>query len=171
MIPAMHAIPAPVPRSFVPPLRRRWLAALAGLALFLGGCAELPAQVERPVSKAWAAPESTALGTLTQGLRQSATTGNASGFLLLSGAQEAYTARLALVATSVADLEGKLELVLARLADPTCRSIEGRSGIYYTEAPLYAPGALAFLFPGQGAQYPNMLADLCVRFPAARYVP
>lgn len=77
-------------------------------------------------------------------------------------------ARLALVATSVADLEGKLELVLARLADPTCRSIEERSGIYYTEAPLYAPGALAFLFPGQGAQYPNMLADLCVRFPDVR---
>jgi acyl transferase domain-containing protein len=77
-------------------------------------------------------------------------------------------ARLAIVATSVADLDGKLALALDRLADPTCWSIEEHSGIYYTEAPLYVPGALAFLFPGQGAQYSNMLADLCVRFPEVR---
>ncbi len=77
-------------------------------------------------------------------------------------------ARLAIVATSVADLDGKLALALDRLGDPTCRCLEDRSGVYYTEAPLYAPGALAFLFPGQGAQYPTMLADLCVAFPEVR---
>ncbi|MGH3940427.1 MAG: acyltransferase domain-containing protein [Pseudonocardiaceae bacterium] len=78
------------------------------------------------------------------------------------------TARLAMVATSVTDLDGKLRLALGRLADPACRHIEERSGVYYTETPLYTPGALAFLFPGQGAQYPNMLAELCVRFPEVR---
>ncbi|MGH8937848.1 MAG: acyltransferase domain-containing protein, partial [Actinomycetes bacterium] len=77
-------------------------------------------------------------------------------------------ARLAIVATSVADLDGKLTLALDRLADPTCRCIDERSGVYYTEAPLYVPNALAFLFPGQGAQYPNMLAELCVHFPDVR---
>ncbi|MGH3928348.1 MAG: hypothetical protein ACRDTF_00045, partial [Pseudonocardiaceae bacterium] len=62
--------------------------------------------------------------------------------------------RLTIVATSVTDLDRKLALALDRLADPVCRCIEERSGVYYTETPLYTPGALAFLFPGQGAQYP-----------------
>jgi len=29
-------------------------------------------------------------------------------------------------------------------------------------------GKLAFLFPGEGAQYPNMLHDLCLNFPEVR---
>ncbi len=77
-------------------------------------------------------------------------------------------ARLAIVATSIADLEAKLGRALDRLADPGCHRIEERSGIYYTDAPLHAPGALAFLFPGMGSQYVNMLADLCIHFPAVR---
>ena len=76
--------------------------------------------------------------------------------------------RLAIVATSVADLEGKLARALVRLADPTCARIQEPSGVYYTEAPLYAPGALAFLFPGMGVPYVNMLADLCLHFPEVR---
>ncbi|MGQ0776432.1 MAG: beta-ketoacyl synthase N-terminal-like domain-containing protein [Pseudonocardiales bacterium] len=76
--------------------------------------------------------------------------------------------RLAIVATSIADLETKLERALGRLADPGCRRIEERSGIYYTDAPLHASGAVGFLFPGMGAQYVNMLADLCIHFPAVR---
>ena len=31
-----------------------------------------------------------------------------------------------------------------------------------------APGGLAFLFPGEGSQYPGMLADLCIHFPEVR---
>src|SRR5205085_2349475 len=34
--------------------------------------------------------------------------------------------------------------------------------------PLAPRGKLAFLFPGEGAQYVNMLADLCGHFPAVR---
>ncbi|MGH8929117.1 MAG: beta-ketoacyl synthase N-terminal-like domain-containing protein [Egibacteraceae bacterium] len=78
------------------------------------------------------------------------------------------TTRLAIVATSIADLETKLARALGRLADPTCDRIEEPSGVYYTDAPLYAAGALAFLFPGLGTQYVNMLADLCVHFPEVR---
>lgn len=101
----MAAMLSPAPA----PTLRRWhrglLATLAGMALFAGGCAELPAQVERPASKAWAAPESTSLGSLTQGLRQNAGSGNASGFLLLSGPQDAYAARLALIASAQKTLD------------------------------------------------------------------
>lgn len=105
MMPAMHAIPVPVSLQLLRLFRRKWLAAIAGIVLLLGGCAELPAQVERPASKAWTTPENTALGSLTQGLRQSAATGNASGFLLLSGAQEAYSARLALISLAQKTLD------------------------------------------------------------------
>jgi malonyl CoA-acyl carrier protein transacylase len=43
-----------------------------------------------------------------------------------------------------------------------------RNGIYFTEAAPETPRPLAFLFPGQGAQYPGMLAELCCHFPAVR---
>ncbi len=77
-------------------------------------------------------------------------------------------ARLAIVASSIADLGAKLEHALGRLTDPGCHRIEEPTGIYYTDTPLHAPGAVAFLFPGMGSQYVNMLADLCIHFPAVR---
>ena len=85
--------------------RRRWLALVVTFFLFVGGCAELPAQVERPVSRALATPESTQLGVLTQTLRRNAVTADASGFLLLGGAQEAYSSRLALVQSAQKTLD------------------------------------------------------------------
>ncbi|HET7035096.1 MAG TPA: beta-ketoacyl synthase N-terminal-like domain-containing protein [Thermomicrobiaceae bacterium] len=76
--------------------------------------------------------------------------------------------RLALIATSLADLRKKLERALKRLADPTCRQIKDVSGIYYSAEPLARQGKLALLFPGEGSQYPNMLAELCLHFPEVR---
>ncbi|MBS0454388.1 MAG: phospholipase D family protein [Proteobacteria bacterium] len=96
---------APASASILRVWRRGFAAVLAAIALFVGGCAELPAQVERPPSTAWAAPESTSLGALTQGVRQRAASGNASGFLLLSGPQEAFAARLALIAAAQKTLD------------------------------------------------------------------
>ena len=116
MMAAMHATLSPAPAPNLRRWHRGFLAALAGIALFAGGCAELPAQVERPASKAWATPESTSLGTLTQGLRQNAGSGNASGFLLLSGPQDAYAARLALIASAQKTLDLTLR-ELNRLKD------------------------------------------------------
>ncbi len=81
---------------------------------------------------------------------------------------ETAGARLAIVATSVTDLQGKLTRALRRLCDPACHRIEEPDGVYATDAPLHAPGALAFVFPGHGAQYVNMLADLRVHFPEVR---
>src|SRR5207237_5222096 len=52
-----------------------------------------------------------------------------------------------------------------RLADPGCKHVRDAAGVYYFSAPLFQQGSLALLFPGEGAQYPNMLADLCGVFP------
>ncbi len=41
-------------------------------------------------------------------------------------------------------------------------------GAYYWDEPIGGPGGLAFLFPGEGSQYPGMLADLCLHFPEVR---
>ncbi|WP_182119469.1 phospholipase D-like domain-containing protein [Acidovorax sp. FHTAMBA] len=78
--------------------RYGWLALLA--VVFTAGatgCAGLPKDVHRPVSTAITAPESTALGQLVQQRRAAAGGRHPSGFLLLSGAQTAYSSRLALV--------------------------------------------------------------------------
>jgi malonyl CoA-acyl carrier protein transacylase/4'-phosphopantetheinyl transferase EntD len=76
--------------------------------------------------------------------------------------------RLAVVASSLEDLRRKLDHALTRLADPQTTRIRDRSGIYYFASPLAPQGKLAFLFPGEGSQYINMLADLCIHFPDVR---
>ncbi len=43
-----------------------------------------------------------------------------------------------------------------------------RSGLYYFAEPLGPQGKVAVLFPGEGAQYSNMLSDLCIHFPEVR---
>lgn len=68
------------------------------LPLFLAaGCAQLPKDVERPVSSALAAPADTPLGVLVQQRRGAEGTRFDSGFVLLSGPAAAYGSRLALI--------------------------------------------------------------------------
>jgi malonyl CoA-acyl carrier protein transacylase/phosphopantetheinyl transferase/acyl carrier protein len=86
----------------------------------------------------------------------------------LNTALEGRPARLAVVASSSADLERKVAYALGRLRDPGCRQIKDRKGIYYFDEPLGPSARLALLFPGEGAQYPDMLADLCLHFPIVR---
>ncbi|HEV8701737.1 MAG TPA: beta-ketoacyl synthase N-terminal-like domain-containing protein [Candidatus Polarisedimenticolia bacterium] len=76
--------------------------------------------------------------------------------------------RLAIVAASLEDLEKKAAYAAERLGDPACGRIKERSGIYHFGEPLAEAGGLAFLFPGEGAQYAGMLADLCLHFPEVR---
>ncbi len=76
--------------------------------------------------------------------------------------------RLGLVVESVADLVARLELTAPRLADPSCKSIRDARGTYFWDEPPGRAGGLAFLFPGEGSQYPGMLADLCPHFPEVR---
>nr|WP_233626122.1 MULTISPECIES: phospholipase D family protein [unclassified Delftia] len=61
------------------------------------GCAGLPSQVERPVTRALTNSSVTPLGQLIQQQRSEAGSKQTSAFTLLSGAQAAYGARLALV--------------------------------------------------------------------------
>ena len=69
------------------------------------------------------------------------------------------------LARSTADLLKKLTRAADRLADPACKQIRDAAGVYFADAPLYTQGTLALLFPGEGAQYSGMLADLCGVFP------
>ena len=72
---------------------------------------------------------------------------------------------LGVVASTIADLRIKLQRAVDRLGNPNCKLIRDATGTYFTEQPLFHQGTLALLFPGEGAQYPNMLADLCGLFP------
>lgn len=74
---------------------------------------------------------------------------------------------LAVVANSLEDLKEKLGVALEgmrafkeKLHDPR--------GIYYAEKPAKESGKIAFLFPGQGSQYPNMLAQTAMNFAEVR---
>jgi acyl transferase domain-containing protein/phosphopantetheinyl transferase (holo-ACP synthase) len=78
--------------------------------------------------------------------------------------------RLAIVASSLDDLGQKLGQAIEKLRSPDCRRIKAVSGIYYAAEPLGREGDVVFVFPGEGAQYPNMLADLCLGFPEVRHV-
>jgi malonyl CoA-acyl carrier protein transacylase/phosphopantetheinyl transferase len=79
-----------------------------------------------------------------------------------------HASRLAIVAATVGDLRARLADALPKLADPACRRIRDARGIYFFDEPVGRHGKVAFLFPGEGAQYPNMLADVCMHFPDAR---
>jgi acyl transferase domain-containing protein/NAD(P)H-dependent flavin oxidoreductase YrpB (nitropropane dioxygenase family)/NADP-dependent 3-hydroxy acid dehydrogenase YdfG len=74
---------------------------------------------------------------------------------------------LAVVASSADDLLTKLEQALAAVSQSNPTHADPR-GIYYAEKPDMRPGRVAFLFPGQGSQYPDMLAQQAMAFAEAR---
>ena len=74
---------------------------------------------------------------------------------------------LAVVASSVADLRTRLALVESRLAAGVAR-VRDRSGTWYFRDRPLPEGRLAFLFPGVGSFYVDMLRTLAVRFPQCR---
>ena len=76
--------------------------------------------------------------------------------------------RLSIIATSLQDLEKKLTRAVNRISDPESKQIKDVTGIYFFDQPLSPQGKLAFLFPGEGAQYGNMLSDLSIHFPEVR---
>lgn len=75
--------------------------------------------------------------------------------------------RLSVVASDPADLAAKLSRARdALLADPGAQGTV--PGVYFGHGE--AAGPVAFLFPGQGSQYPDMGADLATEFDPARAV-
>jgi len=75
--------------------------------------------------------------------------------------------RLALVTTSIDDLRSKLARTRDALATPHAE-IWDRGGVYLTTRGLAGGGAVAFLYPGQGSQHVDMLADLAICFSEVR---
>jgi len=91
--------------------------------------------------------------------------------------------RLAVVASTAEDLRSKLAKVSEALASPSSERHDpdastasrpsspapaGGPGVYWTDHPLAGPGTIAFLYPGQGSQHPDMLRDLAISFAEAR---
>ena len=77
--------------------------------------------------------------------------------------------RLGLVAKSAAELVERLGGAITRLLDPACKSIRDTRGTYFWDrGENLEPPQVAFLFPGEGSQYPAMLGDLAPHFPEVR---
>jgi acyl transferase domain-containing protein len=76
--------------------------------------------------------------------------------------------RVALVAGNRQELMDKLNRASAKLQDSRTKRIRDIEGIYFNREPLGGDGRLALMFPGEGAQYAGMLADLCIHFPQVR---
>ncbi|HZZ72899.1 MAG TPA: beta-ketoacyl synthase N-terminal-like domain-containing protein [Pirellulales bacterium] len=89
--------------------------------------------------------------------------------LAASCAAEGGASRLAIVAKSPADLLTKLAHAAKLLAEPERNRIQDRAGLFWYEQPLAQQGRVAVVFPGEGSQYPNMLAELCRHFPEVRH--
>lgn len=75
---------------------------------------------------------------------------------------------LAIIASTLQEFQKKLGYAIQRLEDPKCIKIQDRSGIFFFREPLCHEGTLAFLFPGEGSQYVQMLSTLCMHFPEVR---
>lgn len=73
---------------------------------------------------------------------------------------------LAVVAESLDDLRGKLQS--AREVVLTGKPHRDPRGVFFADSSTGGNSKVAFLFPGQGSQSPNMLRDLAVAFPVVR---
>lgn len=90
---------------------------------------------------------------------------------MLAGCIHPGGRRLAMIVATFDELRQRVTRALQKLGDPQCQQIRDVGGIYYTSEPLYkeldptqpggsAAGQVAFIYPGEGAQYLGMLGDL-----------
>ncbi|MFC1888307.1 beta-ketoacyl synthase N-terminal-like domain-containing protein [Thermodesulfobacteriota bacterium] len=86
----------------------------------------------------------------------------------LSRDLEGSSHRLSIVASSAAELRDRLEQAIGKLSKESCKKIKDIRGIYYFSSPVGGEGKIAFMFPGEGSAYSNMMLDLCLHFPEVR---
>ncbi len=79
--------------------------------------------------------------------------------------QDGSPLKLAIVASSLEDLKDKLVLAHQAIREQQFGGISDPRGIYFTGEQSINQGKVAFLFPGQGSQYPDMLRELAMLFP------
>lgn len=87
--------------------------------------------------------------------------------LYKDAAADAAAPTLAVVASHVEDVQAKLEQALKTLRSSD-KTLHDPRGIYFAEQPAQQSGKVAFLFPGQGSQYPDMLAQTAIAFAEVR---
>ena len=73
---------------------------------------------------------------------------------------------LAIVAGSIKELISMIDA--ARRLGETASEFEDPRGIYFASRPANERGKIAFLFPGQGSQYVDMLKHIALAFPHVR---
>ncbi|MEM1373523.1 MAG: beta-ketoacyl synthase N-terminal-like domain-containing protein [Pseudomonadota bacterium] len=78
----------------------------------------------------------------------------------------AHPMRLAVVASDAADYTKKIDGARAKIEAEKTKTLTTRNGVYFQTAPL--EGKVAFLFPGEMAQYPGMMQDVAQAYPAVR---
>ena len=92
--------------------------------------------------------------------------------------QKSRAKKIAIVATTVLDLQNKIETAIKQIQkneaisndlSTDCNS-QSSAGIYFQAHEQARAGKLAFVLPGLGAAYPHMLSDLSVHFPDVRAV-
>ncbi len=83
--------------------------------------------------------------------------------------QSTASCRLAIVAKDIPELQQKLSQAVEKLQNSPKSRFQTRNSISYAEVDANVnPGKTAFIFPGEGSQYPQMLSDLCLYFPQVR---
>jgi len=80
----------------------------------------------------------------------------------LASVDEGFQHRLAIVVKHRDSLSTAIEQAVTRLRQNDKKRWSTRTGAAYSSEPL--GGKLAFVFPGEGSQYPGMLADLAMVF-------
>ena len=84
------------------------------------------------------------------------------------GRQPAGASRIALVCRDVAHLREAIDVASAALRDPASVTKLRRTDIVFNRRDAMPAGRTAWLFPGEGSQYRNMLSELCLCFPSVR---